>query len=160
MQSMNGFSGPSGEYGRESHTSDARNQEAAFRSSKPNTEQIHTLCRVQIHLLVSGEIPCFRLGPQLADRLNHLCAASGKRLHCLQVEVVQMPITCPVCGHRALFRCERKGFLQSRFYPVFGFYPWSCISCRRTRLLRLRHPPVLPAISPEDLTAEPWGRVA
>jgi DNA-directed RNA polymerase subunit RPC12/RpoP len=152
MQSMNRFSGSSGEYGRENDTS-ARNQDAGFRSSGPETEQVHTLSRVQIHLLVSGEVSCSRLGPDLADRLKHLCAASGKRLHSLQVEVVQMPIACPGCGHRALYRCQRKGFLQSRCYPVFGFYPWGCTCCRRTCLLRLRRPPA-PAISIEEPAAE------
>lgn len=44
---------------------------------------------------------------------------------------------CPRCGGR-LHRRARKGFLQNGVLPHFGYYPWECFSCSKTRMLRAR----------------------
>jgi hypothetical protein len=36
---------------------------------------------------------------------------------------------CTKCGNN-LRRVPRKGFLQTKLYPIFGFYPWECAICR------------------------------
>lgn len=97
-----------------------------------------TMTRVQIEALVSGEFTPLRLAPDLVFRLNRAWGGAGQRLHMLQVEVVHAPVNCPQCGERALYRRERRGFLQRRVFPRLGFYPWHCISCRKSTLLRLR----------------------
>jgi hypothetical protein len=33
---------------------------------------------------------------------------------------------------------KRVGFLQTRVYPLFGFYPWKCPECKTRYLLRAR----------------------
>jgi hypothetical protein len=35
-------------------------------------------------------------------------------------------------------RLGREGFLQSRIYPIFGYYPWECPICRKMRLMHVR----------------------
>src|SRR5579863_371262 len=45
--------------------------------------------------------------------------------------------SCAHCGER-MRRLGRKGFLQSKLFPVFGFYPWECLACRSKRLMRSR----------------------
>src|SRR6185437_12162456 len=147
---MNGFPGPAGEHRQENQTREPPNQDP---SCEPCPEQAPPLTRVQIQAVISGELSGPAFGPDLLDRLHRLCGTTGKRLHSLLVEVVQMPVICPTCGQHALFRCQRKGFLQTRLYPVFGLYPWSCTCCRRACLLRLRRPPVLRAIPPEQPAA-------
>jgi hypothetical protein len=108
---------------------------------------------VQIEALVSGEFTPVRLGPDLVCRLNRAWGGAGQRLHMLQVEVVQAPVHCPHCGARALYRRERRGFLQRRVFPRLGFYPWNCASCRKSALLRLRssEPDEAAAFAPEEI---------
>jgi hypothetical protein len=36
-------------------------------------------------------------------------------------------------------RISRKGFLQLKFFPLFGFYPWECPICRDTVLRKKQH---------------------
>ncbi|UWZ84772.1 hypothetical protein [Occallatibacter riparius] len=96
------------------------------------------MTRVQIEALVSGEFSPLLLAPDLVCRLNRAWAGAGQHVHMLQVEVVYAPMNCPHCGVRALYRRERRGFLQCRVFPRLGFYPWRCASCRRSALLRLR----------------------
>lgn len=96
------------------------------------------LTRVQIEALVSGDFVPLRLGPELVRRLNHAWSGTGQRLHMLHVEVVNTPVRCPRCGDRALYRTERRGFLQMKLLPIFGIFPWNCVSCRKSTLLRLR----------------------
>jgi hypothetical protein len=33
---------------------------------------------------------------------------------------------------------KRVGFLQTRIYSLFGFYPWKCPECKTRYLLRVR----------------------
>jgi hypothetical protein len=35
-------------------------------------------------------------------------------------------------------RLMRESFLQKRFFPLFGFFPWECPICRKPVLLRKR----------------------
>jgi hypothetical protein len=96
------------------------------------------LTRVQIEALVSGDFTPIRLGPELVHQLNLAWSGSGQRLHMLHVEVVNTPVRCPRCHDRALYRKERRGFWQRKVYAVLGLFPWHCISCRKTTLLRVR----------------------
>ncbi len=47
-------------------------------------------------------------------------------------------IPCSHCGNPHLRRVPRKGFLQDKVFPLFGYYPWECPLCRQKRLLRRR----------------------
>jgi ribosomal protein L37AE/L43A len=51
---------------------------------------------------------------------------------------VKSKACCPKCGNDRPRRLERKGWLQQRFYPLFGYYPWQCRGCRAVFLLRKR----------------------
>jgi hypothetical protein len=44
--------------------------------------------------------------------------------------------SCIWCGSKGLRRVHRTGFLRRRILPLFGFYPWECMSCRRKSLIR------------------------
>lgn len=35
-------------------------------------------------------------------------------------------------------RLPRMGFLQRKIYPIFGYYPWECSSCRGVKLFKYR----------------------
>ncbi len=45
---------------------------------------------------------------------------------------------CPDCGNRRLRRLPRTGFLQTKVFPVFGYFPWECPICRETKYFRKR----------------------
>jgi hypothetical protein len=45
---------------------------------------------------------------------------------------------CKQCG-TPMRRLPRKGFLQLKFYPFFGYYPWECPICRKVTMLRKQH---------------------
>jgi len=45
---------------------------------------------------------------------------------------------CKACGSK-LRRIPRKGFLQLKIYPLFGYYPWECPVCRELNLVRKQH---------------------
>lgn len=111
---------------------------------EPGETSSSSVTRVQINALVSGDLLQWRFGPDLFERLNQTWSSSGQRLHSIHVEIVQTPITCPRCGDQALYRLERRGFLQLNVYPLFGVYPWNCISCRQPTFLRLRSPQAAP----------------
>ena len=36
-------------------------------------------------------------------------------------------------------RVARKGFMQQRIYPLFGYYPWHCSNCRTEFMLRKKN---------------------
>ena len=48
-------------------------------------------------------------------------------------------VLCPHCGDNHPRRLERKGFLQQKVYPLFGYYPWVCGACKSTFLVRKRY---------------------
>jgi len=45
---------------------------------------------------------------------------------------------CRDCGNN-LRRLARKGFLQLKVYPLFGYYPWECPVCRKSQMIRKQH---------------------
>ena len=45
---------------------------------------------------------------------------------------------CKACGN-PLRRLARKGFLQLKVYPKFGYYPWECPICRNTIMIRKQY---------------------
>jgi hypothetical protein len=45
---------------------------------------------------------------------------------------------CKHCGSK-LRRLPRRGSLQQKFYPLFGYYPWECPICRVPVMLRKQH---------------------
>ena len=67
--------------------------------------------------------------------VNHSEAAEGF------VDQSRAPtwIQCPECGSDLPRRLERKGFMQTKIYPIFGYYPWVCGACKTTFLSRKRY---------------------
>lgn len=47
-------------------------------------------------------------------------------------------LVCPACGYEQLERVARRGFLREKLFPIFGFYPWECVICRKEFLIRKR----------------------
>ena len=45
---------------------------------------------------------------------------------------------CPKCNYKHMYRVAREGFLQTRIFPLFGYYPWECPECRVPALLKGR----------------------
>jgi len=45
---------------------------------------------------------------------------------------------CTQCSCKSLFRLRRTGILETKFFPLFGFYPWRCPACKSKLLLRSR----------------------
>jgi len=52
---------------------------------------------------------------------------------------VSTKVFCPECGGDGPRRLERKGFMQMRVYPLFGYFPWTCPNCKSSFMLRKRH---------------------
>lgn len=50
----------------------------------------------------------------------------------------QAGVSCPECGSPYVRRVRREGFLQTRIYSRFGYYPWECAICRKTNMLKVR----------------------
>jgi hypothetical protein len=51
-----------------------------------------------------------------------------------------------------MVRLPRKGFLQSKILPIFGFFPWKCYDCRICCSMRLRTE-VLNSLQEHDLAS-------
>ena len=47
-------------------------------------------------------------------------------------------VSCQKCGSGKVRRVYREGFLQTNIYPLLGYYPWRCIQCGQTAILRKR----------------------
>lgn len=45
---------------------------------------------------------------------------------------------CEECGSNEVFRLVRKGYLEEKIYPLFGFYPWRCKRCGLRLMMRTR----------------------
>lgn len=45
---------------------------------------------------------------------------------------------CTLCACKDMLRLRRTGFLETKLFPVFGFYPWKCPQCKAKQLLRSR----------------------
>lgn len=50
----------------------------------------------------------------------------------------QGEVVCRFCGSDRVYRLYREGFLQTRIYPILGFYPWRCKICGSHILLHKR----------------------
>lgn len=48
-------------------------------------------------------------------------------------------IYCPSCRSDRIYRLERRGILQKKLLPFFGFYPWQCKGCGAEVMLRKRN---------------------
>ena len=46
--------------------------------------------------------------------------------------------TCPQCGSERIKRIARVGLLNKYIYPMFGRYPWKCVRCGFTSMLKKR----------------------
>jgi hypothetical protein len=55
-----------------------------------------------------------------------------------QLTSPKSPLACPICGRDDMKRVSRHGFLQTRVFPLFGFYPWECSHCRAVQLFKNR----------------------
>jgi transposase-like protein len=60
-------------------------------------------------------------------------------------------LVCPKCKSPYMIRLERKGFIQTRVLPVFGFFPWKCYDCRIYRFMRVRGD-VLSQLQQQDIS--------
>jgi DNA-directed RNA polymerase subunit RPC12/RpoP len=47
-------------------------------------------------------------------------------------------VHCEDCGSDEVYRLVRKGFLESKIYPLFGIYPWRCKGCGLRLMMRKR----------------------
>jgi hypothetical protein len=47
-------------------------------------------------------------------------------------------MNCRECGN-SLRRLARRGFLQVRIFPLFGYYPWECPVCRKTIMVKKQY---------------------
>ncbi len=56
----------------------------------------------------------------------------------VEMSAVKDLVFCQKCGSDRVFRVYRKGFMQERIYPHFGYYPWRCMSCGDHVMLRKR----------------------
>lgn len=70
---------------------------------------------------------------------NHTEAAEGFAHQSQAGAQANAGVLCPECGSDRPRRVERKGFLQMKVYPAFGYYPWMCGACKHIFLARKRH---------------------
>jgi len=49
-------------------------------------------------------------------------------------------LRCPNCRSLSMRRISRSGFLQKTIFPLLGYYPWKCASCRLEKLFHNRGP--------------------
>jgi len=47
-------------------------------------------------------------------------------------------VRCEYCGND-LRRLARQGFMQTKIYSRFGYYPWECPLCREPMLVKQQH---------------------
>jgi len=47
-------------------------------------------------------------------------------------------VCCPACRSDRVYRAGRRGLLQTRVLPMFGFYPWQCKGCGADVMIRSR----------------------
>lgn len=57
----------------------------------------------------------------------------------VKTEPVKERIYCHKCGSDRVRRVYREGYLQQRVYPLFGYFPWRCLTCGARVMLRKRH---------------------
>jgi hypothetical protein len=69
-----------------------------------------------------------RKGSSMASDAQRLPATAARRLR------------CPKCRSLTMRRIKRSGFLQKNIFPLLGYYPWECASCRLEKLFHNRGP--------------------
>jgi hypothetical protein len=84
---------------------------------------------------VDGKELSSRSEERTVSNVNHTDAAEGF----VDQTGTASGVICPECGSDHPRRLQRKGFLQTRIYPLFGYYPWVCGGCKTTFLMRKRH---------------------
>lgn len=58
--------------------------------------------------------------------------------HPSEPEDLNYRVRCDYCGN-ALRRLARQGFLQTKIYSRFGYYPWECPLCREPMMVKQQH---------------------
>ena len=48
---------------------------------------------------------------------------------------------CKHCGSPYLERQRRRGLLRRWLLPLFGIYPWQCLTCYKNQFLHARRTP-------------------
>jgi hypothetical protein len=77
--------------------------------------------------------------------------------HTSESDDLNYRVRCDYCGN-ALRRLARQGFLQTKVYSRFGYYPWECPLCREPVMVRQQHRYKKPSESqPEAATKKPSG---
>jgi hypothetical protein len=47
-------------------------------------------------------------------------------------------LLCPKCHRSDMRRIGRRGVLQEKVFPFFGYFPWECPHCRVVKLFKYR----------------------
>lgn len=58
--------------------------------------------------------------------------------HPSKSEDLNYRVRCEYCGNE-LRRLARQGFMQTKIYSRFGYYPWECPLCREPMLVKQQH---------------------
>lgn len=45
---------------------------------------------------------------------------------------------CKLCGGERIHRMHRHGWRERVLFPLFGYFPWRCSTCRSKMLLKRR----------------------
>jgi hypothetical protein len=61
-----------------------------------------------------------------------------KAVNIVEANSANERVLCDECDSDEVYRVFRKGFLQQRIYPMFGFFPWRCRKCGLRLMLRKR----------------------
>ena len=61
-----------------------------------------------------------------------------KAQNTVETNSAEKRVHCDECGSDEVYRVFRKGFLQQKIYPMFGFFPWRCRKCGLRLMLRKR----------------------
>jgi hypothetical protein len=57
----------------------------------------------------------------------------------VQMDAVKDRVYCQKCGSDKVRRVFRKGLLQEKIFPWFGYFPWKCMRCGFKVMLRKRN---------------------
>jgi hypothetical protein len=73
--------------------------------------------------------------------LPEKAAAAAREAEAAAIREHRNNIYCPECGSDRITRIARSGFLHRYIYPICGLYPWRCVRCGVTSLLKWRVQP-------------------
>lgn len=76
-----------------------------------------------------------------AQILPENAAAAARETESAAIQGYRSKIHCPECGTSNITRIARSGLLRRFIYPLFGFYPWRCVRCGATSMLKWRDQP-------------------